>query len=206
MTWAKESWLKNAKIWILTSITKRNVWCPDKGNIWIVPSQTTKNVCWPKMAKILKKRPKLQKYGGREKPKFWRDKKYSRSKKQKRQRSDRGGGLLLDVLPEMHNQHCGVPGENQQLRTSCHGRWALDKARGATESWKRIVSVLMGPRKICHFRKDNNINSLTSLGVKPQRFIKGKYFLTWGVLLPMHADCEATTSRDLITNDLILRT
>lgn len=53
--------------------------------------------------------------------------------------------------------------------------------------------------------KDTVIKSLISLGVKSQRFIKGKGCFMWDILLPTSANWEAATNRKLITKDLILR-
>lgn len=42
--------------------------------------------------------------------------------------------------------------------------------------------------------------------MKPHRAIKDKVYLLWVILLPTPTDCEAMSSRNLISKDLILRT
>lgn len=72
---------------------------------------------------------------------------------------------------------------------------------------RRIVSVFVVDKrlcKICRLMKDN-IKSLTSLVVKPQRIIKGTGYFTWNILLHTPEDCVGITSHDFITKDLILR-
>lgn len=60
--------------------------------------------------------------------------------------------------------------------------------------------------KICCSTKDTEITSLMPLGLKPQRVIKGAGFFMWDVLLPTAEDCLEMARRELITENLILRT
>ena len=85
----------------------------------------------------------------------------------------------------------------------------LEDAQELKKIDKRIVSVFVvdkRTRKICRSTKDTVVKSLMSLGVKPQRIVKGKGFFSWDILLPTPEDCLDMTRRDLITKDHIFRT
>lgn len=64
--------------------------------------------------------------------------------------------------------------------------------------WTSVCTKVVPPQ-------DTVIQSLMYLGVKPQRVIKGSFFM-WDILPPTAEDCVKVTSHELITKDLILQT
>lgn len=48
--------------------------------------------------------------------------------------------------------------------------------------------------------------NLKSMGVFPQQIIKGSEFFMWDIVLSISEEYMAVVGRELITNDLILRT
>lgn len=72
---------------------------------------------------------------------------------------------------------------------------------------KRIMSVFVADKHSCKIycvTKGTVVKSLKSLGVKPQRIIKGKGFFIWDILLPTPEDSIKAASWELITKDLII--
>lgn len=74
---------------------------------------------------------------------------------------------------------------------------------------KGVMSVFVIEKcrlTISHFTKGTMVISLYSVGVKPERIAKGTGFFMWDIFVPTPEDCVKTTSREVITKDLILRT
>lgn len=110
---------------------------------------------------------------------------------------------MLEVSTQVYHQFEGVLREIQDDGLLVYPEMLLKLDKN------RFVSVFVVDtltRKMCCSSKDTVVKSLTSLGVKSQRSIKGKGYFMWDVLLPTSSNCEDASSRDLITKDNIIRT
>lgn len=73
---------------------------------------------------------------------------------------------------------------------------------------KRTVPVFVVDKrlgKICRSTNNTVEKSLESLGVVPEKIIKGSGFIIWDILLPSPEECMAIVGRELTMQDLIER-